>query len=61
MRYSTKQVKDSGVFPVFDIYSCIFREFLGNLEGGQSQFAFVERGVLCNISPCEAHFSSPPS
>ena len=34
--------------------------FLGDLEGVQSKFAFVERGLLCNISPCEAHFPLPP-
>ena len=62
MRYSTKQVKDSGIFTIF---------VGGGWGGGGLRHNFWEiwtgitpnlpllRGVLCNISPCEAHFSLP--
>ena len=46
MRYSTKQVKDSGIFTIFvgGGWGGGASYFLGDLEKGQSKFAFVEKG-----------------
>ena len=58
MRYSTKQVKDSGIFPVFvgggwgGGSVIIFGKFGG---GVRANLPLLRGGVLCTISPCEAN------
>ena len=59
MRYSTKQVKDSGIFPG-GWGRGVRHNLLGIWKGVRANLPLLRGGVLCKVSPCEAHFSPPP-
>ena len=65
MLYSTKQVKDSGIFPIFvggglgGGRKCVI--IFGKFGGGvRANFPLLRGEVLCNMSPCESPFPPPP-
>ena len=64
MLYTTKQVKDSGIFTVFVVGGGwggggVRHKFWKIWRGLRANLPLLRGGVLCNISPCEAHFPAP--